>query len=57
MPEVFDRTNLTPRERLLAVLEAPMSTADATSAAQCGPLMSAFLEVGDPEHPARELAR
>ncbi|MCZ2830665.1 TetR/AcrR family transcriptional regulator [Modestobacter sp. VKM Ac-2986] len=57
MPEVFDRTDLTPRERLLAVFQAPLSTADATSAAQCGPLMSAFLEIGDPEHPARVLAR
>jgi AcrR family transcriptional regulator len=57
MPEVFDRTDLTPRQRLLAVFEAPLATSDATSAAQCGPLMSAFLEIGDPEHPARVLAR
>lgn len=57
MPEVFDRTELTPRERLLAIFEAPLSTSDVTSAAQCGPLMSAFLEIGDPEHPARVLAR
>jgi len=57
MPEVFDRADLTPRERLLAIFEAPLSTSDATSAAQCGPLMTAFLEIGDPEHPARVLAR
>ena len=57
MPQVFDRADLTPRERLLAIFEAPLSTADATSAAQCGPLMTAFLEIGDPEHPARVLAR
>ena len=57
MPEVFDRTDLTPRERLLPIFEAPLSTSDATSAAQCGPLMSALLEIGDPEHPARVLAR
>lgn len=57
MPEVFDRTALTARERLLAVFEATTSSADAASAAQCGPLMSAFLEIGDPEHPARVLAR
>jgi AcrR family transcriptional regulator len=57
MPEVFDRMDLTPRERLLAVFEAPLATSDAASAAQCGPLMSTFLEIGDPEHPARVLAR
>jgi hypothetical protein len=27
------------------------------SAAQCGPLMAAFLEIGNPEHPTRVLAR
>lgn len=57
MPEVFDRADLTPRERLLAVFEHASSSADATSAAQCGPLMASFLEIGDPEHPARVLAR
>lgn len=48
MPEVFDRTDLAPRERLLAVfdLHAPLC-----------PFIGAAVEIQDPAHPARVLAR
>jgi AcrR family transcriptional regulator len=48
LPEVFDRTDLTPRERLLAVfdIQAPLC-----------PFIAAAVEISDPSHPARELAR
>src|SRR3954453_5881558 len=48
LPEVFDRTDLTPRERLLAVFEihAPLC-----------PFIAAAVEIQDPSHPARLLAR
>jgi AcrR family transcriptional regulator len=48
LPEVFDRTDLTPRERLLAVFEihAPLC-----------PFIGAAVEIQDPDHPARLLAR
>ena len=48
LPEVFDRTDLTPRERLLAAFEihAPLC-----------PFIAAAVEISDPEHPAREYAR
>ncbi|MDQ6754371.1 MAG: TetR/AcrR family transcriptional regulator [Actinomycetota bacterium] len=47
LPEVFDRTDLTPRERLLAVFDihAPLC-----------PFIAAAVEIPDPGHPARELA-
>ena len=47
MPEVFDRTDLTPRERLLAVFDihAPLC-----------PFIAAAVEIHDPQHPARQLA-
>src|ERR1700758_2013144 len=48
LPEVFDRTDLTPRERLLAAfgIHAPPS-----------PFISGALEIHDPGHPARVYAR
>ncbi|MDG4664385.1 TetR/AcrR family transcriptional regulator [Mycobacterium sp. 236(2023)] len=48
LPEVFDRTDLTPRERLLAVfdLHGPLC-----------PYIAAAVEIHDPDHPAREHAR
>jgi AcrR family transcriptional regulator len=48
LPEVFDRTDLTPRERLLAVFDirAPLC-----------PFIGAAVEIQDPGHPARLLAR
>src|SRR3954453_13336196 len=48
LPEVFDRTDLAPRERLLAVFEihAPLC-----------PFIGAAVEIQDPRHPARLLAR
>ena len=48
LPEVFDRTDLTPRERLLAVFDihSPLC-----------PFIGAAVEIPDPEHPARLLAR
>jgi AcrR family transcriptional regulator len=48
LPEVFDRTDLTPRERLLAAFEI--------HAALC-PFIAAAVEIPDPDHPARLLAR
>src|SRR3954465_682110 len=48
LPEVFDRADLTPRERLLAVFEihAPLC-----------PFIAAAVEIQDPGHPARAPAR
>src|SRR6266567_460140 len=48
LPEVFDRTDLAPRERLLAIFEihAPLC-----------PFIAAAVEIQDPSHPARVLAR
>ena len=48
LPEVFDRTDLTPRERLLAAFEihAPLC-----------PYIAAAVEINDPSHPARVFAR
>jgi AcrR family transcriptional regulator len=48
LPEVFDRTDLTPRERLLAVfdLHSPLC-----------PFIAAAVEIPDPAHPARVQAR
>src|SRR3954471_1043456 len=48
LPEVFDRTDLTPRERLLAVFDirAPLC-----------PFIAASVELHDPGHPARVQAR
>lgn len=48
LPEVFDRTDLTPRERLLAAFDirAPLC-----------PFIAAAVEIPDPTHPARVHAR
>ena len=48
LPEVFERTDLTPRQRLLAVFDihAPLC-----------PFIAAAVEIHDPGHPARVLAR
>ena len=48
LPEVFERTDLTPRERLLAVFDvhAPLC-----------PFIAAAVEINDPGHPARVFAR
>jgi AcrR family transcriptional regulator len=48
LPEVFDRTDLTPRGRLLAVFDI--------NSPLC-PFIRAAVEIQDPNHPARLLAR
>lgn len=53
MPEVFERTDLTPRERLLAMFVNPLAP-DATPLC---PFIGAAVEIADPEHPARVRAR
>jgi AcrR family transcriptional regulator len=54
MPGVFDRTDLTPRERLLAAFEVPATgTQDITP--MC-PYIAASVEIHDPQHPARRYA-
>ena len=50
MPEVFDRTDLTPRERLLAAFDLPAST-------PLCPYIGAAVELHDPQHPACVRAR
>src|SRR3954465_1886812 len=55
MPGVFDRTDLTPRERLLAAFEAPASgTKDLSPLC---PYIAAAVELHDPHHPASQYAR
>ena len=49
MPAVFDRTDLTPRERLLAAFEVPPT-------GLC-PFIAAAVEIHDPQHPATQYAR
>jgi AcrR family transcriptional regulator len=48
LPEVFDRTDLTPRERLLAAFDVHSPLC---------PFIAASVEISDPDHPARVLAR
>jgi AcrR family transcriptional regulator len=48
LPAVFDRSDLTPRERLLAAFDI--------NAPLC-PFIAAAVEISDPDHPAREYAR
>ncbi|MET0693453.1 MAG: TetR/AcrR family transcriptional regulator [Propionibacteriaceae bacterium] len=50
MPDVFDRTDLTPRERLLAAFDLPPST-------PLCPYIGAAVELHDPQHPAAQYAR
>jgi len=54
MPETFDRADLTPREKLLAVFEeAENGSCDPNSLC---PFIAAAVEIPAPEHPARLLA-
>src|SRR6201996_6229467 len=48
LPEVFDRADLTPRERLLAAFEVHSPLC---------PFIAAAVEIPDPAHPARVYAR
>ncbi|MDQ2837539.1 MAG: TetR/AcrR family transcriptional regulator [Actinomycetota bacterium] len=48
LPEVFERTDLTPRERLLAVFDVHSPLC---------PFIAAAVEIADPAHPARVHAR
>jgi AcrR family transcriptional regulator len=50
MPGVFDRADLSPRERLLAAFAMPAST-------PLCPYIAAAVELHDPEHPASQYAR
>src|SRR6201992_4372649 len=50
LPGVCDRTDLTPRERLLAAFEMPATT-------PLCPYIAAAVELHDPEHPASRYAR
>ncbi|MFH9428052.1 TetR/AcrR family transcriptional regulator [Streptomyces sp. NPDC017615] len=55
MAGVFDRTDLTPRERLLAAFEVPASGPDELT--PLCPYIAATVEIHDPEHPASRYAR
>jgi AcrR family transcriptional regulator len=48
LPEVFDRPDLTPRQRLLAAFDVDSPLC---------PFIAAAVEINDPEHPARRYAR
>jgi len=71
LDSVFGRTDLTPRERLLAVFERPLALEHGQTATEptpggagstpiddntC-PFINAAIEITDPEHPARAIAR
>jgi AcrR family transcriptional regulator len=51
MPDVFDRTDLTARERLLAAFETPQSVARRVT--PLCPFIAAAVEIPDPDHQAR----
>ncbi|HEY4456909.1 MAG TPA: TetR/AcrR family transcriptional regulator [Pseudonocardiaceae bacterium] len=55
MPGVFDRTDLTPRERLLAAFDLPTTAAQDDITPLC-PYIAASVEIPDPQHPARQFA-
>jgi len=55
MPGVFDRTDLTPRERLLAAFDLPMTVTQDDITPLC-PFIAASVEIPDPHHPARQHA-
>jgi AcrR family transcriptional regulator len=55
MPEVFDRTDLTPRQRLLAAFEAPAGGTQGIT--PLCPFIAAAVEIHDPQHPACQCAR
>ena len=55
MPEVFDRADLSPRQKLLAAFEDPPAT-NGEVVGLC-PFIAAAVEISDPQHPARVRAR
>ncbi|MFE9789933.1 TetR/AcrR family transcriptional regulator [Nocardia salmonicida] len=55
MPEAFDRTDLTPRQRLYAAFERPSSVPPHEVTPLC-PFLAAAVEITDPDHPARRRA-
>ena len=55
MPGVFDRTDLTPRERLLAAFDLPTTATQDDITPLC-PFIAASVEIPDPHHPARQRA-
>ncbi|MEU5485179.1 TetR/AcrR family transcriptional regulator [Streptomyces mirabilis] len=55
MAGVFDRTDLTPRERLLAAFEVP--TSGPGELTPLCPYIAATVEIHDPQHPASQYAR
>lgn len=55
MAAVFDRTDLTPRERLMAAFELP--TSGPGELTPLCPYIAATVEIHDPQHPASEYAR
>ncbi|MEV6448142.1 TetR/AcrR family transcriptional regulator [Amycolatopsis sp. NPDC051716] len=55
MAGVFDRTDLTPRERLLAAFDLPMTATQDDITPLC-PFIAASVEIPDPGHPARRRA-
>ncbi|MFJ4714101.1 TetR/AcrR family transcriptional regulator [Streptomyces sp. NPDC088785] len=55
MAGVFDRTDLTPRERLLAAFEVPASGPEELT--PLCPYIAASVEIHDPLHPASQYAR
>ncbi|GAB2552720.1 TetR/AcrR family transcriptional regulator [Nocardia heshunensis] len=52
MPDVFDRPDLTPRERLLAAFDKPQQLLPQEVTPLC-PFIAAAVEITDPHHPAR----
>ncbi|MGC4997116.1 TetR/AcrR family transcriptional regulator [Streptomyces sp. DT195] len=55
MAGVFDRTDLTPRERLLAAFEVPASGPGELT--PLCPYIAATVEIHDPQHPASQYTR
>ncbi|WP_445165650.1 TetR/AcrR family transcriptional regulator [Mycolicibacterium sp. Dal123E01] len=55
MAGLFDRTDLTPRDKLLAVFDLPGSGTDDLT--PLCPYIAAAVEIHDPQHPASECAR
>ncbi|WP_067689014.1 TetR/AcrR family transcriptional regulator [Nocardia jejuensis] len=55
MPDVFDRPDLTPRERLLAAFDKPRQVPPQEVTPLC-PFIAAAVEITDPHHAARRRA-
>ncbi|MGW4243849.1 TetR/AcrR family transcriptional regulator [Nocardia sp. NPDC004722] len=55
MPDVFDRPDLTPRERLIAAFDPPQLQPPHEVTPLC-PFIAAAVEITDPTHPARRRA-